>query len=60
MIYILNCLFSSFALSEKQLLFNEKKPDQLKLPNYVGATKERFNEIMNTITKAKMMGQKLV
>ena len=33
-----------------------KKTDQLKLPKYVGATKERFNDILSTITKAKNDG----
>ena len=30
-----------------------KKPDQIKLPNWVNVGKERFNEMLSTITKAK-------
>ena len=38
--------------------FPDKQSDQLKLPKYVGATKERFNEILSIITKAKKDGLK--
>ena len=57
MIYVIYYLFNSIGLGEKPLLFN-KKTDQLKPPKYVGASKERFNEIMNIITKAKNDGLK--
>ena len=30
-----------------------KKPDQIKLPNWVNVGKERFNEMLSTITKAQ-------
>ena len=53
MIYVLYYLFNSFDLGKKSLLFNEKNPDQLKLPKWVNVSKERFNEILSTITKAK-------
>ena len=36
----------------------EKNPDQLKLPKWVNVSKERFNEILSTITKAKDDGLK--
>ena len=38
----------------------DKQPDEtrLKLPKWVGASKERFNEILNIITKAKSDGLK--
>ena len=58
MIYVLYYLFNSFGLHEKPLQLNEKKADQLKLPKYVGVSKERYNEIMNTIIKAKNDGLK--
>ena len=45
-------------MHEKPLQFNEKKADQLKLPKYVGVSKERYHEIMNTIVKAKNDGLK--
>ena len=34
----------------------KKNPDQLKLPKWVNASTERFNEILSTITKAKKDG----
>ena len=34
----------------------KKNPDQLKLPKWVNARTERFNEILSTITKAKKDG----
>ena len=40
MIHVLCYLLNSFGLREKLLLFNEKKPGQLKLPKWVGASKE--------------------
>ena len=40
MIHVLYYLLNSFGLREKPLLFNEKNPDQLKLPKWVGARKE--------------------
>ena len=58
MIYVLYYLFNSFGLSKKSLLFNEKNPDQIKLPKWVNVSKERFNEILSTITKAKDDGLK--
>ena len=50
---VLNYLFNSFNLDKRSLLLKNKKPDELKLPRYVGASKERFNEILNIITKVK-------
>ena len=58
MIYVLYYLFNSFDLGKKSLLFNEKNLDQLKLPKWVNVSKERFNEILSTITKAKDDGLK--
>ena len=51
-------MFNSFGLGKKALLFNEKTPDQLKLPKWVNLTKERFNEILSINTKAKNNGLK--
>ena len=51
-------MFNSFGLGKKALLFNEKTPDQLKLPKWVNLSKERFNEILNINTKAKNNGLK--
>ena len=34
----------------------KKNPDQLKLPKWVNASTERFNETLSTITKAKKDG----
>ena len=45
-------------MGKKLLLFNEKNPDQLKLPKRVNVSTERFNEILSTITKAKKGGLK--
>ena len=60
MIYVLYHLFDSFGLSEKPLLlFGKEKPDQLKLPKHVTASKERLNEILHTINKAKNNGSKI-
>ena len=53
MIYVVYYLFNSFGLGKKPLLFKEKNPDQLKLPKWVNVSKERFTEILSTITKAK-------
>ena len=50
---VLNYLFNSFNLDKRSLLLKNKKPDELKLPRYVGASKERFSEILNIITKVK-------
>ena len=58
MVYVLYYLFNSFGLGKKLLLFNEKIPDQLKLPKRVNVSTERFNEILSTITKAKKGGLK--
>ena len=49
-------MFNSFNLDKRSLLLKNKKPDELKLPRYVGASKERFNEILNIITKVKNDG----
>ena len=38
--------------------FPDKQSDQLKLPKYVGASKERFNEILSIIPKAEKDGLK--
>ena len=57
--YVLYYLLNSFGLVEKPLLFNQKNPDQLKLPKLVNVRKERFNEILSTITKAKNDGLKI-
>ena len=51
-------MFNSFGLGKKALLFNEKTPDQLKLPKWVNLSKERFNEILSINTKAKNNGLK--
>ena len=51
-------MFNSFVLGKKALLFNEKTPDQLKLPKWVNLSKERFNEILSINTKAKNNGLK--
>ena len=56
--YVLYYLLNSFGLGEKPLLFNQKIPDQLKLPKLVNVSKERFNEILSTVTKAKNGGLK--
>ena len=53
---VLNYLFNLFNLDKRSLLLKNKKPDELKLPRYVGASKERFNEILNIITKVKNDG----
>ena len=45
-------------MGKKALLFNEKTPDQLKLPKWVNLSKERFNEILSINTKAKNNGLK--
>ena len=45
-------------MGKKALLFNEKTPDQLKLPKWVNLSKERFNEILSINTKAKSNGLK--
>ena len=37
-----------------------KNPDQIKLSNWVNVGKERFNEMLSTITKPKAMFQKLM
>ena len=55
---VLNYLFNSFTLDKRSLLLKNKNPDELKLPRYVGASKERFNEILNIITKVKNDGLK--
>ena len=51
-------MFNSFGLGKKALLFNEKTPDQLKLPKWVNLSKERFNEILSINTKGKNNGLK--
>ena len=51
-------LFNSFNLDKRFLLLKNKIADELKLPRYVGASKKRFNEILNIITKAKNDGLK--
>ena len=56
MIYVVYYLFNSFGLGEKPLLFKKKNPDQLKLPKWINVSKERFTEILSTITKAKNDG----
>ena len=56
MIYVLYCLFNSFGLGKKPLLFDEKKPRSIKTTKMVNASTERFNEILSTITKAKKDG----
>ena len=58
MIYVLYYLFNSFGLGEKPLIFNEKNPDQLKLPKWVNVSKDKFNEILSIITKGKNFGLK--
>ena len=58
MIYVLYYLFNWFRLGKKPLLLNEKNPDQLKQPKWVYVSKERFNEILSTITKVKNDGLK--
>ena len=58
MIYVLYYLFNAFGLGKKLLLFNKKKQDRLKLPKWVNVSKERSNEILSTITKAKNDGLK--
>ena len=55
---VLYYLFNSFSLNKRSLLLKNKNPDELKLPRYVGASKERFNEILNIKTKAKNDGLK--
>ena len=57
--YVLYYLLNSFGLGGKPLLFNQKIPDQLKLPKLVNVSKERFNEILSTVTKAKNGGLKI-
>ena len=59
MTYVVYHLFNSFGLSEKpQLLFDKEKPDQLKLPKYIGACEKRFSKTINIITKPKNDGLK--
>ena len=58
MIYVLYYLFNSFSFGEKPPLFNEKNPDQLKLPKWVNVSKEKFNDILCIITKGKNFGLK--
>ena len=58
LIYVLYYLFNLFGLGEKPLLFNEKNPDQLKLPKWIKVSKKRFKEILSIITKTKNDGLK--
>ena len=45
-IYLIHLVKNRYCLTKKT-------PDQLKLPNWVNVSKERFNVILSIITKAK-------
>ena len=51
-------LDKKWNLDKRSSLLKNKRPDQLYLPKREGANNERFNEIMNIITKAKNDGLK--
>ena len=52
MIDVAYYLFNSLGISSQ--------PGRLMLPKWVQVSKKRFNEILNTVTKAKNEGLKLV
>ena len=45
-------LFNAFGINTK--------PDRLMLPKWVNVSKERFNEILTTVTEAKNKGLKIM
>ena len=54
MLFII-CLIHLVWVKNRYYL-RKKNPDQLKLPKWVNVSKERFTEILSTITKAKKDG----
>ena len=54
MIHVVYQLFNSFGLNKRLLpLFSEKEPDQLRLPEYVKVSYDRFYKIKNNIDNNK-------
>ena len=54
MIQVVYQLFNSFGLNKRLLpLFSEKEPDQLRLPEYVKVSYDRFYKIKNNIDNNK-------
>ena len=54
MIHVVYQLFNSFGLNKRLLpLFSEKEPDQLRLPEYVKVSYDRFYKIKNNIENNK-------
>ena len=54
MIQVVYQLFNSFGLKERLLpLFSKKQPDQLRLPDYVKVSYDRFYKIKNNIGNKK-------
>ena len=54
MIHVVYQLFNSFGLNKRLLpLLSEKEPDQLRLPEYVKVSYDRFYKIKNNIDHNK-------
>ena len=54
MIHVVYQLFNSFGLNKRLLpLLSEKEPDQLRLPEYVKVSYDRFYKIKNNIDNNK-------
>ena len=54
MIHVVYQLFNSFGLNKRLLpLLSEKEPDQLRLPEYVTVSYDRFYKIKNNIDHNK-------
>ena len=51
MIYVTYYLFNAFGISSQ--------PDRLMLPKWVKVSEKRFNEILSTITEAKINGLRI-
>ena len=53
MIQVVYQLFNSFGLNKRLLLlFSKKEPDQLRLPDYVKVSYDKFYKIKNNIDKS--------
>ena len=60
MIQVVHQLINSFDLNQKVLpLFSEKEPDQLRLPDYVKVSYDRFYEIKANIVSNKNLAPKV-
>ena len=60
MIHVVYQLFNSFGLNKRLLpLLSEKEPDQLRLPEYVKVSYDRFYKIKNNIDNNKGLTTKI-